>query len=70
MESEEAVMIGRFPHEIRNYRSMIIKEVLFLEPTVEFVQDSDFICLDGDYLDRFVEAKRMIKEKLSIDTKW
>lgn len=78
-------------HDINNWDL-----VLFLEPTVEFVQDGtrsekiasnrvkyrnqikellkennvDFICLDGDYLDRFVEATRIIKEKLCIDTKW
>lgn len=70
--------------------------VLFLEPTVDFVQDgtrseeiaSDrekysnqikallqengvrYICLDGDYLDRFVKAKSIIKNQLNIDTTW
>lgn len=70
--------------------------VLFLEPTVDFVQDgtrseeiaSDrekysnqikallqengvrYICLDGDYLDRFVKAKSIIKNQLNIDTIW
>lgn len=70
--------------------------VLFLEPTVDFVQDgtrseeiaSDrekysnqikallqengvrYICLDGDYLDRFVKAKSIIKNQLNINTTW
>ncbi len=70
--------------------------VLFLEPTVDFVQDgtrseeiaSDrekysnqikallqengvrYTCLDGDYLDRFVKAKSIIKNQLNIDTIW
>lgn len=70
--------------------------VLFLEPTVEFIQDGtrseeiaanrvkysnqikellknndvDFVVLDGDYLDRFVKAKAIIRERLNIDTKW
>ena len=70
--------------------------VLFLEPTVKFVQDGtrnekiasdrkkysdqikellkkyevEYHCLDGDYLDRFVEAKNIIRDQLHIDTKW
>ena len=70
--------------------------VLFLEPTVTFVQDGtrnetiaadrvkysnqikelfvqnsvEFVCLEGDYLERFTQAKRIIKEKLGIDTIW
>lgn len=70
--------------------------VLFLEPTVDFIQDGtrnekiasdrekysnqikrllkenkiEFTCLDGDYLDRFVKAKQIIKDKLNIDTEW
>lgn len=70
--------------------------VLFLEPTVKFVQDGtrnekieknrkkysdqikdlliknniEFISIDGDYLNRFNEAKRLIKEKFDIDTIW
>lgn len=70
--------------------------VLFLEPTVKFVQDGtrnekiasdrkkysdeikgllkkyevEYYCLDGDYLNRFVEAKNIIRDQLHIDTKW
>ncbi len=70
--------------------------VLFLEPTVAFVQDGtrnetiaadrekysrqikalldryqvDYHCLDGDYLNRFVKAKELIKKHLRIDTRW
>lgn len=70
--------------------------VLFLEPTVEFVQDGtrnekieadrikysnqikklfqehkiDFISIDGDYLNRFNQAKEIIKEKFGIETIW
>lgn len=70
--------------------------VLFLEPTVKFVQDGtrnekiaanreeysnqikklldifgmEYHCIDGDYLNRFTEAKKLIKEKLNIDTRW
>lgn len=70
--------------------------VLFLEPTVDFVQDGtrnekikadrlkyseqikklfdeqniEYICLDGDYLNRFNQAKEIIKEKFNIVTIW
>ncbi len=70
--------------------------VLFLEPTVDFVQDgtrneiiaSDrekyskqikflldvcgvkYHCIDGDYFDRFTEAKNLIRKELKIDTRW
>ncbi len=70
--------------------------ILFLEPTVAFVQDGTrnekikadrkkyskkikelldkynvaYHIIDGDYMERFVEAKRLIKERLKIDTKW
>lgn len=70
--------------------------VLFLEPTVSFVQDGTrneeiaadrekyskqikdlfekyqikYYSLDGDYLDRFVQSKRWIRDVLKIDTKW
>ena len=70
--------------------------VLFLEPTVFFVQDGTrneeiaadrekyskqikdlfekyqikYYSLDGDYLDRFVQSKRLIRDVLKIDTKW
>lgn len=70
--------------------------VLFLEPTVEFVQDGtrnekikddrikysnqikkllknnniNYISLDGNYLDRFNESKKIIKEVFNIDTVW
>lgn len=70
--------------------------VLFLEPTVKFVQDGTrndkikedrvkysnqikkmfdeakikYVCIDGDYLDRFNKAKKIIKEKFNIDTIW
>lgn len=29
-----------------------------------------YTCLDGDYLDRFVKAKSIIKNQLNIDTIW
>ncbi len=70
--------------------------VLFLEPTVTFVQDGTrseeisndrerysnqikalfqehgipFVSLDGDYLERFNQAKELIKEKFNIETIW
>jgi len=70
--------------------------VLFLEPTVEFVQDGtrseiikdnrleysnqikdlfkehniDFIEINGNYLDRFDKAKKIIEEKFGIKTIW
>lgn len=70
--------------------------VLFLEPTVEFVQDGTrnetiakdrekysnqikklfekyeipYSTISGDYLNRFVKAKELIKEKFNIDTAW
>lgn len=70
--------------------------VLFLEPTVEFVQDGTrseviaedrekysnqikallekynvrYYSLNGDYLDRFVESKRLIADELKINTQW
>ena len=70
--------------------------VLFLEPTVEFVQDGtrsekiaedrkkysdqikelfnahgiQYYCLSGDYLDRFNEAKKLIKDLFNIQTIW
>lgn len=70
--------------------------VLFLEPTVEFVQDGtrnekikedrlkysnqikelfdkaniEYVCIDGDYLERFNKAKEIIKEKFNIVTIW
>lgn len=70
--------------------------VLFLEPTVDFIQDGTrnetiagdrvkysnqikslldkrgvvYYCIDGDYLNRFVKSKELIKEHLNIDTKW
>ena len=70
--------------------------VLFLEPTVTFVQDGtrseeiskdrerysnqikalfqehgiSFVSLDGDYLERFNQAKELIKEKFNIETIW
>jgi len=70
--------------------------VLFLEPTVEFVQDGTrseviaedrekysnqikallekynvrYYSLNGDYLDRFVESKRLIANELKINTQW
>jgi len=70
--------------------------VLFLEPTVEFVQDGtrsevikddrlkysnqikklfkkhniDFIEIDGNYLERFDKAKKIIEEKFGIKTIW
>lgn len=70
--------------------------VLFLEPTITFVQDgtrnekiakdrekysrqiknlfdkyqTPYHCIDGDYLDRFVQAKELIQKYLNIDTKW
>ena len=70
--------------------------VLFLEPTVEFVQDGtrneeiasdrikysnqikellkrngvNFITLDGDYLNRFNQAKKEIETHLSVKTQW
>ena len=70
--------------------------VLFLEPTVEFVQDGtrsekiaadrekyskqikkllaekeiEFHCISGDYYERFIEVKRLIREEFRIDTRW
>lgn len=70
--------------------------VLFLEPTVEFVQDGTrnetiafnrdkysqeikhlfdekgitYSCIDGDYLNRFNQAKELIHKKFGIETKW
>lgn len=70
--------------------------VIFLEPTVEFVQDGtrseeiaadrvkfsnqikelfdvnkiNYVCIDGDYFDRFVRTKEIIKEKFNVDTIW
>ena len=70
--------------------------VLFLEPTVSFVQDGtrseiiagnreeysrqikellhcyglNYHSIDGDYLHRFTEAKRLIRENLNITTQW
>lgn len=70
--------------------------VLFLEPTVDFVQDGtrneviaadrekysqqikailteygvSYHCIDGDYLERFNQAKRYVTGQLKIDTKW
>lgn len=70
--------------------------VLFLEPTVEFVQDGTrneiiaadrekyssqikklfdkyhvkYHSLDGDYLERFMMAKKLISDKLKINTQW
>ena len=70
--------------------------VLFLEPTVAFVQDGTrneriaedrekysrqikallekyqvaYSCIDGDYCDRFVKAKKLIQRTLKIDTVW
>lgn len=70
--------------------------VLFLEPTVEFIQDGTrseviaedrekyskqikallekynvrYYSLNGDYLDRFVESKRLISDELKINTQW
>lgn len=87
--------------DLNNLASSIIKIndfdlVLFLEPTVNFVQDGTrnelikkdrvkysnqiksllkeynikYISLDGTYLDRFNESKRLVKEKFNIDTIW
>lgn len=38
----------------------------------EILQEAgiSFLCIDGDYLNRFNEAKRLIGEILKIDTKW
>lgn len=92
--SQKAILCNNLADAIHNTNEWDL--VLFLEPSVEFVQDGtrnekiasdrekysnqikkllcdkgvDFICLDGDYLNRFLEAKRIIKEKLNIDTKW
>lgn len=70
--------------------------ILFLEPTVAFVQDGtrneliaadrvlysnqikalldtvqmQYHCISGDYLNRFNEAKRLIRETIGIDTVW
>lgn len=70
--------------------------VLFLEPTVEFVQDGTrseeiasererysrqikrlfdekkipYVCIGGDYLDRFNEAKELIEKNFGIRTIW
>lgn len=70
--------------------------VLFLEPTVDFVQDGtrseeiannrekysreikllfssfgvQYECLDGDYNNRFTEAKNLIREHLGVTTQW
>lgn len=92
--SKDAALCNNLANAIHDINDWDL--VLFLEPTVEFVQDgtrseeiaSDrikysnqikellkendvgFICLDGDYLERFMKAKKIIREKLSIDTKW
>lgn len=70
--------------------------ILFLEPTVDFVQDgtrnetiaadrekysrqikdlfekygAPYVCIGGDYDERFVQAKELIKKRLGLDTKW
>lgn len=88
------VEIGCLAEAIHNTNKWDL--VLFLEPTVEFVQDGtrseeiasnrllysnkikeildkynvNYITINGDYTERFNESKRIIKDKLGVDTKW
>lgn len=92
--SEESDKCHRLAEAIHNTNKWDL--VLFLEPTVEFVQDGtrseeiasnrllysnkikeiidkynvNYITINGDYTERFNESRRIIKDKLGVDTKW
>ena len=93
-DSQEAALCNALADAIHKINSWDL--VLFLEPTVEFVQDGtrneeiaadrvrysnqikklldennvEYHCIDGDYLNRFVVSKKLIEEKLRINTVW
>lgn len=91
---EEIKKCGNLADAITNINDFDL--VLFLEPTVKFVQDGtrnekieadrlkyseqikqlfdehgiDYICIGGDYLERFNRAKQIIQERFNIVTIW